>query len=68
MFSSHSVAPVVDLVLLFPRLFVFLWKSSGSGRRKRHGGLLQPLPPRLELQRLGLKVKEMDSEVPGLRV
>lgn len=67
MFSSSAV-PSSPSCLLFPRLFVFLWKSSGSGRRKRHGGLLQPLPPRLELQRLGLKVKEVDSEVPGLRV
>lgn len=47
---------------------MFLWKSSGSDRRKRHGGLLQPLQPRPELQQLGLKVKEVDSEIPGLRV
>lgn len=45
-----------------------LWKSRGSGRRRRHGGLLQPLQLRLELLHLGLKVKEVDSEVLDLRV
>lgn len=45
-----------------------LWKSSGSGRRRRHGGLLRPLQLRLGLLHLGLKVKEVDSEVLGLRV
>lgn len=45
-----------------------LWKSSGSGRRRRHDGLPQPLQLRLELPHLGLKVNEVDSKVLGLRV
>ena len=55
-----------DLALPFARPFAFLWKSSGSGRRRRRGGQLQPQLPRLALLRLGLKVKEVESEVPGL--
>jgi hypothetical protein len=53
--------------LTFTRLFVFLWKSSDSGRRRRHGGPLQLLQLRLELLQLGLKVKEVESEVLGLQ-
>lgn len=46
---------------------MFLWKSSDSGRRRRHGGPLQLLQLRLELLQLGLKVKEVESEVLGLQ-
>lgn len=56
-----------DLALPSIRPFVFLWKSSDSGRRRKHGGQLQPLLLRLGLLRLGLKVKEVESEVPGLQ-
>lgn len=46
------------LILNWPWPFVSLWKSSGSGRRRRHDGLPQPLQLRLELPHLGLKVNE----------
>lgn len=54
-----------DRALCFSRPFVFLWKSSDSGRRRRPGGQLQPLQPKLGLPPLGLKVNEVESEVLG---
>lgn len=47
---------MADLALPFARPFAFPWKSSGSGRRRRHDAQLQPLPPRPALLRLAPKV------------
>lgn len=51
-----------DPALSSARPCAFLWKSSGSGRRRRPVG--QPQPPRLRqgLLRLGPKVNEVESE------
>lgn len=55
-------------MLPLPRPCASLWKSSGNGKKRRPGGQRLPLQRRLGSPRLGLKVKEVESNVLGLRV
>lgn len=55
---------MTDLALPFARPFVSLWKSSGSGRRRKPGGQLQPLLLRPGLLQPGPKVRDRAEGCP----